>query len=736
MEFKKHLLQVFEKETKLLHFVNEDAILKSIEFEKKNFVYIFSKNILKKQLYSAIVQKLKINDENFKKILTLISKNKIKLNYFEKRDLRKSLDTRNEYKLSSKLKENLSVMSFYKSIKLTDKDILNYLKMEIKAPLNRRTKKRDQSFAPDLITAIFANFVFNSVPIYIAKKYFLGWELKDDDYFEYCSNHISDNFSKSPSLSIITCVNKNEVKLLKTRSDIAIKNLRNHSHIAIIIERDSFENDDEFWKTSENIILYMEKGNYKSLNFKFIRKNEFFSELENNNNPIFVDRENKQMSFCGIYYIDTFFVNNKKTDYNIIIFEKNDFDETLIPCPSCHSKNVEGNSYSKLGVKSWECKNLLCCDRSRSNRGHRFSFYSELRKQSLLYKQDIISEISIKNWNRDVVYNKSFNQILDFLLRFYSTSKDEVLWLSDNKYYLNNVRKKFKFRVNLKNVVVQKKLEIFKDRHKIKKQQFNNAEKFINNKIGNHIFICADSNNYLATLKNSSIDAAVTSPPYYNAKDYSYWKNVHLYYSDIILNAKHLYNALKIGGVYFFNIFNYFDNENDIVLSAMGKKRLILSSVFVEAFINLGFSFITNIVWDKGHIEGKRGFNNGNLGPFNQKPFNCWEHILVFSKGIPKNKYVKDLPSVFKNKPFYKISKGVNTLGHTAPFPIELPRLITKRMSKGEVILDQYGGSGTTALAAETDKINSIIIEKNKDYFNLSIKRTKKFLEQPTLFNI
>ena len=142
----------------------------------------------------------------------------------------------------------------------------------------------------------------------------------------------------------------------------------------------------------------------------------------------------------------------------------------------------------------------------------------------------------------------------------------------------------------------------------------------------------ADSSKLMQQLDTGSIDAAVTSPPYYNAKDYSQWPNVYLYYADMILNASHVSRVLKKGGVYFYNIFNYFDNERDIVLSAMGKKRLVLSSVLVDSFKEIGLDLVDNIVWDKGHIEGKRGFNNGNFGPFHQQPFNCWEHILIFSK--------------------------------------------------------------------------------------------------------
>ena len=189
-----------------------------------------------------------------------------------------------------------------------------------------------------------------------------------------------------------------------------------------------------------------------------------------------------------------------------------------------------------------------------------------------------------------------------------------------------------------------------------------------------------------------------------------------------------VYRSLKEGGVYFFNIFNYFDNENDIVLSAMGKKRLILSSIIVDIFIDIGFLLHGNIVWDKGHIEGKRGFNNGNYGPFHQQPFNCWEHILVFSKGMPKESYVKDLPKVFVQKPHIKIVRGENILGHTAPFPIELPQLLASRMALNEVILDPYAGSGTTGLAAEKYGLKAFLIEAKPDYIQLAKRRIEELI--------
>ena len=70
-------------------------------------------------------------------------------------------------------------------------------------------------------------------------------------------------------------------------------------------------------------------------------------------------------------------------------------------------------------------------------------------------------------------------------------------------------------------------------------------------------------------------------------------------------------------------------------------------------------------------------------------------------------------------------------IGHPAPFPIELPhRLINLYSYKGDIILDPFCGSGTTAIAAIQNNRNYICYDINKDYINLSKKRisNQKFI--------
>ena len=63
-------------------------------------------------------------------------------------------------------------------------------------------------------------------------------------------------------------------------------------------------------------------------------------------------------------------------------------------------------------------------------------------------------------------------------------------------------------------------------------------------------------------------------------------------------------------------------------------------------------------------------------------------------------------------------------MGHPAPFPVELPyRLIQLYTFKGEVVLDPFMGSGSTALAALKAGRRFIGYETNLEYVQLAQQR-------------
>lgn len=183
-----------------------------------------------------------------------------------------------------------------------------------------------------------------------------------------------------------------------------------------------------------------------------------------------------------------------------------------------------------------------------------------------------------------------------------------------------------------------------------------------------------------------------------------------------------IYRVLKPGSVLLYNIFDYFDNENTIALSAMGNKRMILAAYMIDIFSRIGYRICGDIIWNKGEIQGNRRFNQGNYTPYYQAPLNCWEHLLVVSKGEQNKKFAPLYSTIVDINPVKKMVRGRNILGHAAPFPYEIPQLIIDCLDKDDIVLDPFLGSGTTCIVANRNDIFSVGIEKDIKYYNLCKK--------------
>jgi DNA modification methylase len=273
----------------------------------------------------------------------------------------------------------------------------------------------------------------------------------------------------------------------------------------------------------------------------------------------------------------------------------------------------------------------------------------------------------------------------------------------------------------------------------------------------------------------------VTSPPYYNAREYSHWKNLDKYFDDMKKIIKECYRVLDNHRVFIFNVGDIFDNDNLYTSSVWGKRRLPLGAYFINLFEKIGFTFVDDIIWDKGEVQSERHKNGARPYPFYQYPMNCYEHILVFHKHrldmarypcpicgalqVNGNSYTEkglkswecknidcfirsesnrgkrfsaktyNTQSVDKNKgteidkdfvyswrrdikkinPVIKInSKGKNIIGHTAPFPREIPEFAVRMFSYiNEKVLDPFSGLGTSIKVAAELNRQGIGIEKD-----------------------
>ena len=230
--------------------------------------------------------------------------------------------------------------------------------------------------------------------------------------------------------------------------------------------------------------------------------------------------------------------------------------------------------------------------------------------------------------------------------------------------------------------------------------------------------INADSSKYLQKLAPGQIGTAITSPPYYNAREYSSWSTMMMYFVDMLINSKVIYNALAPNSYYLYNIGDIVSEDNIYVVSNMSKRRAELGFLSAMIFELAGYTLTGNLIWDKGEVQSKRN-STVNLFSGYVKCINCYEHVLVFRKG----RFEKLSNSVECFTPVIKInSKGENTYKHTAPYPLDMVELIRPYINQDLYVLDPFLGSGTTLKWCKINHFKGLGIELNQTYYELCQK--------------
>ncbi len=537
----------------------------------------------------------------------------------------------------------------------------------------------------------------------------------------------------------------------------AARRLSNHSFLVVKIDG-SLTSRKRQWQSASSAMLFAEKFNRVKLNDGFFRPKVVAKETLEAVSSIDEAAACFEEANVGLYYRDCFVIDNSTTDKAAastqrsqtlyLIFEKNEADTDRIPCPACRSLDVKGNSYPTLGVRSWECDNDFCPNRSLFNRGNRFAAPSIIRQNAIENAADQIPQQSISDWRLDFVRNRQRADALSMLIRHYTMSGETVIVDTDDSPREVTINKR---------LVRYAKIEANDDARRLARsfRDFACFRRFLTSKSTRPVgasftresldkveIICGDCRDLSYRLPESSFDGAVTSPPYYNAREYSQWANFYTYLHDMQVSAEAMFQVLKPGAFYLFNVFDYYDNDRTIAFSAMGKRRLTLSAHLSAVFEHVGFSFEGAVPWFKGHIEGKRNFNNGNRSPFYQRPHNTWEHILIFQKP-GATLHPVSFPPFLSEKPVMKIVGGRNTLGHTAPFPVAIPDLLFSQLPEGSSVIDPFAGSMTSGLSALKFGLRSTMVERNPKYVRVGVERVRGFVEsriresvkeQPLLF--
>jgi site-specific DNA-methyltransferase (adenine-specific) len=242
-------------------------------------------------------------------------------------------------------------------------------------------------------------------------------------------------------------------------------------------------------------------------------------------------------------------------------------------------------------------------------------------------------------------------------------------------------------------------------------------------------FILGTAEN-MKELPDNSVHLMITSPPYNVSKEYD--EDLSLKeYLQLLENAfKETYRVLVNGGRACINVAN------------LGRKPYIpLSDYISKMMIDIGFNMRGEIIWNKAASASPSTAWGSWQSAANPILRDIHEYILIFSKGDYKREKGKKEDTISKEQ-FMEWTKSIWTMnaesarrvGHPAPFPEELPyRLIQLYSFKGDVILDPFMGSGTTAVAAIKSERKFVGYDISEEYIQLAKRRLKPFLEQITL---
>lgn len=293
-------------------------------------------------------------------------------------------------------------------------------------------------------------------------------------------------------------------------------------------------------------------------------------------------------------------------------------------------------------------------------------------------------------------------------------------------------------------------------------------------------------------MKDNEIDLIVTSPPYYNVRDYVQYSSLEAYEKEMKEIFTEAYRVLKNYGTIIVNVSDVVGKEGK---EQWTTRKFPLGAYFTVWLEEIGFVYVDDIIWDKGEPESKRHLGNPPY-PHRQYPVNAYEHILVFEKNeldmnkIPcptcestkvlsngrlkrgvqswecnnpecedrtptgrgkrfsgrmrmfnsyqteENKIPEDIIKKWRRdiveiQPVFKHFKGKNIKGHSAPYPEDITDMAVLFYSGvGDIVYDMFMGSGTTGVSAKRYKRHYVGSELHKEYTEIAQQRIDAIKEE------
>jgi site-specific DNA-methyltransferase (adenine-specific) len=273
--------------------------------------------------------------------------------------------------------------------------------------------------------------------------------------------------------------------------------------------------------------------------------------------------------------------------------------------------------------------------------------------------------------------------------------------------------------------------------------------------IDNHIFV-GDSREVLKCFPDAIVNTTVTSPPYYNLRDYGEENQIGLeeslddYIEQLCIVFDEVHRVTKDDGTFWLNIGDCYANKGEIPSDGRkGFSRTSGMGIADKTIEGLTTKDLIGVPWRVAFALQKRGWilrsdiiwakKNPIPESVKDRPTSSHEHIFLFSK---QPKYYFDSESIkekienldnnggyeHRNKrDVWSVRVASYPGSHCATFPMELITPCIKAGSpEGGLVLDPFMGTGTVAEAAKKLSRRYTGCELNLEYWKIIQNRLKQ----------
>jgi len=251
------------------------------------------------------------------------------------------------------------------------------------------------------------------------------------------------------------------------------------------------------------------------------------------------------------------------------------------------------------------------------------------------------------------------------------------------------------------------------------KQQIVNENKTQNKKDLFAKVIWGTSENMIA-IENETVNLVVTSPPYWDLKDYFKKGQIgqetyQIYLERMYKVWSECYNKLTTNGSMWINI----------NIRVKNNKPILLPKDFIVQCKKIGFYYKGILIWHK----------SSGIPTHDKNIVDRHEYVLVFSKNknLTINEKIRQF-SDYKNTEingglFWNINRKAGSVGkqmHPAIYPNGLvSRIVESCTKEKQTVLDPFLGSGTTLIASVLSERNCYGFEYNEGFKNLITGRVQ-----------